>query len=341
MARGKIVLEDPNGRQKKAPIGYSWLMFICGPLYPLFRGQFGHAVLSLLFVVPTIGFSWLSYPFFINALWRNALMNSGFEIVDIEDISVGELKSETGIDLDADIPGKGRIGARIAGFWATQSLLLVPLVSILVTIQEENRLAELRENDPQRYLEEIRGQEKYWRDLETLYPERYAIEWAEEQRHLAEQEKEQQNRLAEQEKEQQNRLAEQKEKRKKIREEQNAELVWEGELYSTNIPKGIYCSERYGGDKLDPHVMAHYFVTEHIKNNLVASASGNFPVIDYTAIYVNPCTYTIHSWFEGQNVFGAEMRRYYRATVKLEDDEDGGALIYDFRQGVRSRLLRK
>ena len=51
MARGKIVLEDSNGRQKKAPIGYSWLMFICGPLYPLFRGQFGHAVLSLFVVM--------------------------------------------------------------------------------------------------------------------------------------------------------------------------------------------------------------------------------------------------------------------------------------------------
>ena len=57
MARGKIVLEDSEGRQKKAPIGYSWLMLICGPFYPLLRGQFGHAVLSLLLVLPTIGFS--------------------------------------------------------------------------------------------------------------------------------------------------------------------------------------------------------------------------------------------------------------------------------------------
>ena len=95
-------------------------------------------------------------------------MNKGFRIADIENISVKELKSETGIDLEADIPGNGRIGARVVGFWATKALLLVPLVSILLTSQEENRLAELRESDPQRYLEEIRGQQKYWRELETL-----------------------------------------------------------------------------------------------------------------------------------------------------------------------------
>ena len=78
---------------------------------------------------------------------------------------------------------------------------------------------------------------------------------------------------------------------------------------------------------VDPHVMAHYFVTEHIKNNAgCVSVKGNFPsVIDYTAQYVDPCTYTIHSWCDELQVLITKNRfydalymrkpRYYREKV--------------------------
>lgn len=350
MARGKLILENDDGKLVTAPLGFSWATLLLGPFSPLFRGDVGHFIIAALAALLSLGLSWLLiYPFFYNVWFLKGKLKKGYRVADIvgTDIetverrlklrlpfheSFGERKERTATqrkdpaaetETNAAHGGDEQIAKNSGCLWII--IVFVVIVAGLTGYfhYDNERMAALRENDPEAYLAELNKrsgeQDKYWQELETLYPERYAREWPAEQQ----------------------RRKEAAERRQQKIDEKNATLAWEGELHSTDIPDGIYCSEEYGGDTLEPHTWAHYHATEHIKGHLLTTASGNFPVTDYTAIYVDACTYTLHSWFEAQNVFGAEIRTYYRATVQLDDDESGGAFIYGFRQGERSRLLRK
>lgn len=64
-----------------------WVEFITclvfGTLYFLYRGHYGHALISLILAVLTSGFSWLIYPFFVEKINEAAYLNKGW--VKVED----------------------------------------------------------------------------------------------------------------------------------------------------------------------------------------------------------------------------------------------------------------
>lgn len=332
MAHGKLLMEKAGGEeQTQIPLGFSWLMLFFGPLVPLFRGQTLHFFFSVALLIPTISISWWTYPFFINFFWRRKYFSKGYKPVDVEGTSYDDVVQRTGIDIFEE-PTFKHDSDRVFGRWLLfLTIQAVPILTLGTYMYQENQnILALRDENPIEYLERIKDRDNYWNELKELDPERYAIEWPAEQARREAKQKAQADTARKAHQEKSARIS-----------KRNAELAWEGELYSSDVPDGIFCSENYGGGTLEPHYEAHVRARDHIKRNLTVRGSGNFPVIDYTVIYIDPCTYTIHSWFDGRNAFNAKLREYYRVTVAFDDDEDGGVNIYALQTGIRSPLLRE
>ncbi|WOI53028.1 hypothetical protein [Parvularcula sp. LCG005] len=214
--------------------------------------------------------------------------------------------------------GKKKMGCLPVILIGTVSLFGVLLV---ISAIDESRLSALKEASVDDYLAKLksRGDDRYWEELQLIYPEKYDIEWAEElERRKAEE-------LA---------LAQERDRR-------NKELAWEGELYSSDVPDGIYCSEVFNGKRgLEPYHSAYVAATEYIEDGLNVYGSGNFPVSDFVVGYINPCEYRIYSWYEGKNYFGVTLRSYYVAWIRLSDDGRSRYFVEFFKEDVRSPLLR-
>ena len=52
--------------------------FLFGPFYFGLHGVWGHALLSFVLALMTLGFSWLVYPFFAHGILRNAYLSRGW-----------------------------------------------------------------------------------------------------------------------------------------------------------------------------------------------------------------------------------------------------------------------
>lgn len=61
-----------------------WIEFITclcfGTIYFLYRGHYGHALISLILAFCTSGLSWLIYPFFVEKINEAAYLNKGWVI---------------------------------------------------------------------------------------------------------------------------------------------------------------------------------------------------------------------------------------------------------------------
>jgi hypothetical protein len=58
--------------------GAGILCFLFGPLYFLLKGVWVHALLSLILAIPTVGVSWLLYPFFAHDIVETSYLRRGW-----------------------------------------------------------------------------------------------------------------------------------------------------------------------------------------------------------------------------------------------------------------------
>ncbi len=189
MSHAIIVMENDEGKRKRAPIGYSWSALAFGFFLPLARGQWKEFGRSLGFTVATLGAYWLIQPFHANELYRSHLFKRGFRPVELEGVTISDLESRLGLPLQASVELGGRetritsaledgaSSGEKAGFlkkywwWLFVGAFAVLLIAF--SSYEGNRLQELRSSDPAAYLAEIEGEPNYMEELKELDPEKY------------------------------------------------------------------------------------------------------------------------------------------------------------------------
>jgi hypothetical protein len=100
MAYAKITLEHPqSGIIKTAPVGFSWTVFVFGPIVALIRGDMLGGFGMVLLIGLTYGISYLVCPFFYNKFYIKRLLKKGFKVVSVEGSDVTTLRGKLGINL--------------------------------------------------------------------------------------------------------------------------------------------------------------------------------------------------------------------------------------------------
>ncbi len=79
-------------------------------------------------------------------------------------------------------------------------------------------------------------------------------------------------------------------------------------------------------DKADNSVKAWVFTQMYVEQNLKSPGSAKFPLDYREYVQKNGTTYTVNSYVDSQNSFGAMIRTHFSATVK-ETDEDNWEMI--------------
>lgn len=189
MSHAIIVMENDEGKRKRAPIGYSWSALAFGFFLPLFRGQWKEFGRSLGFTIGTLGAYWLIQPFHANELYRSHLFKRGFRPVELEGVTISDLERRLGLPLQASVELGGRetritsaledgaSSGEKAGFlkkyWGWLIFAAFAVVLVAFSSYEDNRLQELRSSDPAAYLAEIEGEPNYMEELKELDPAKY------------------------------------------------------------------------------------------------------------------------------------------------------------------------
>lgn len=100
MAYAKITMENPQtGIIKIAPVGFSWTMFLIGPIVAFVRGDVKGGFVVLLLLGVTYGASNLVCPFLYNKLYIKRLLKQGFKVVSVEGSDIETLRLKLGINL--------------------------------------------------------------------------------------------------------------------------------------------------------------------------------------------------------------------------------------------------
>lgn len=84
-----IYLRNDAGFVKEVPTGFSWTTLFFSVFVPIIRGSIGVFFTMLILALCTFGVSNLIFPFFINKLYINSLLEKGFKPAD--EISKGYL----------------------------------------------------------------------------------------------------------------------------------------------------------------------------------------------------------------------------------------------------------
>lgn len=81
---------------KKAPVGYSWTVFLFGGWPCLFRQDWIWGVILILAEYFTWGIAGIVFGFFYNKMYIKNLIDKGYKIKDMPDISDEQLKEYLG-----------------------------------------------------------------------------------------------------------------------------------------------------------------------------------------------------------------------------------------------------
>ena len=72
-----------NGYEENVGPAWLWCLLL-GPIYFAAKGIWSHVAISLLLLIPTIGLSWLIYPFFANLIVRKHYLRNGWVPVELK-----------------------------------------------------------------------------------------------------------------------------------------------------------------------------------------------------------------------------------------------------------------
>lgn len=95
MAYAKITFEHPEiGTVRKAPVGFSWTLFLLGPIVCLFRKDWFWLLIMLVATGITYGISCLVFPFFYNKLYIKRLLKRGYKVAATENMDIATLRKK-------------------------------------------------------------------------------------------------------------------------------------------------------------------------------------------------------------------------------------------------------
>lgn len=97
-------------------------------------------------------------------------------------------------------------------------------------------------------------------------------------------------------------------------------------VFLKQCPNGNKSDSTISWDQKDNRAGAWVYTKMYVKNNLKSPSSAKFPGSYSGYIQQNGTTYTINSYVDSQNSFGAMIRTYFNATVK-EVSEDRWEMI--------------
>lgn len=73
-----MIFKNPqNDYQEKAENCFLWCLLF-GSIYLLYKGAWGHAIISFVSAVVTYGVSWIAYPFFAKEIVRKNYFQKGW-----------------------------------------------------------------------------------------------------------------------------------------------------------------------------------------------------------------------------------------------------------------------
>lgn len=91
-----------------------------------------------------------------------------------------------------------------------------------------------------------------------------------------------------------------------------------------NTPSQTKQVQSYIEDKTpSAYILSQNFV----KNALVAPSTAKFPLLDYTALNIGDSTFTVLSYVDSQNGFGAMVRSYWTVRLKYTGGEGYSQLL--------------
>jgi len=97
----KIVFKHPlTNEVKEAPVGFSWTTLFFGIFVSLIRGDFKWALIMFLAAFPSLGLSWLVFPFIYNKLYIKDIVKKGFKVKEVIDGDLEIVKYKLGIPLE-------------------------------------------------------------------------------------------------------------------------------------------------------------------------------------------------------------------------------------------------
>ena len=100
MAYAKITLENPQtGIIKIAPVGFSWTLFLFGPIVAFIRGDVKGGLIVMLLLGLTYGVSSVVSPFLYNKYYIKELLKKGFKVVSVEGSDIETLRTKLKINL--------------------------------------------------------------------------------------------------------------------------------------------------------------------------------------------------------------------------------------------------
>jgi hypothetical protein len=86
----------------------------------------------------------------------------------------------------------------------------------------------------------------------------------------------------------------------------------------------MFCSSGNGGrsSSSDRGNMAFIQCQNFVKSRLRAPSTADFPFLDFTATSVGADTYSVRSYVDSQNAFGAELRYNWTCRIKYNGGQD-------------------
>ncbi len=104
MASSTLNLQHPQYEViKKAPVGFSWTVFLFGFFPPIFRGDWKWGLIILVLAICTFGMANLIFMFIYNKLFIQSLLDQGYASIDSE-----EILQRIEAKMEIKIPRKGK-----------------------------------------------------------------------------------------------------------------------------------------------------------------------------------------------------------------------------------------